>query len=59
MPPDDPLRQAQLEAEVPDLVLEQVAERFDQLEGQILGQSAHVMVQLDGGGRAVARAALR
>ena len=46
-----------LQAQRADLVLEQVAERLDQLEGQILGQSAHVVVQLDRGGRAVGRAA--
>ena len=32
-------------------------ERLDQLEGQVLGQSAHVVVQFDRGGRAVGRAA--
>ena len=40
-----------------DLVLEQVAQRLDQLEAQVLGQAAHVVVQLDGGRRPVGRAA--
>ena len=57
MPPDDVLRQAQLHAQPADLVLEQVAQRLDQLEAQVLGQSADVVVQLDRGGRAVGRAA--
>ena len=34
VPPDDLLRQAQLQAEPADFVLEQVAERLDQLEAE-------------------------
>ena len=40
-----------------DFVLEQIAQRLDQLEAQVLGQPADVVVQLDRGGRAVAAAA--
>ena len=57
MPPDDVFRQPELQTQRADLVLEQIAERLDQLEGQILGQSADVVVQLDRGGRSVGRAA--
>jgi hypothetical protein len=57
MPPDDVVRHAELQAQLANLVFEQIAERLDQLEFQILGQSAHVMVQFDGGGRAVGRSA--
>ena len=57
MPPDDVVGQAQLPAQPPHLVLEQVPQRLDQLEPQVLGQSAHVVVELDRGGRSVAGAA--
>ena len=57
MPPDDLFRQAQLQAQPADFVLEQVAQRLDQLEAQILGQAADVVMQLDRGGRAVGRGA--
>ena len=57
MPPDDVLRQPQPLPQRADLVLEQVAQRLDEREGQILGQSADVVVELDRGGRAVGRAA--
>ena len=57
MPPDDVFRQAEPQPQGADLVLEQVAERLDEREGQVLGQSAHVVVQLDRGGRAVGRTA--
>ena len=53
MPPDDLLRQAQLQAELAHFVLEQVAQRLDQLEAKFFGQAADVVVQLDGGGGAV------
>ncbi len=53
MSPDDFFRQAQLQPESPDFVFEQVAQRLDQFEGQILGQSADVVVQLDRGGRSI------
>ena len=53
MPPDDVLGQAELQAQRADFVLEQVAQRLDQLEAQVRGQAADVVVQLDRGGRAV------
>ena len=34
------------------LTLEQFAQRFDQLQAHIRQQAAHIMVRLDGGGRA-------
>ena len=57
MPPDDLFGQAQLQAQPADFVFEQVAQRLDQLEAQILGQAADVVVQLDRGGRAIGRGA--
>ena len=53
MPPDDVLGQAELQPQPADFVLEQIAQRLDQLEAQLLGQAADVVVQLDRGGRAV------
>ena len=50
--------QAELDAEAADLVLEQVAQRLDQLQRHVLGQPADVVVALDHGGRAVGAAAL-
>ncbi len=47
MTPDNFVGQAELQAELADFVLEQIAQRLDQLEAQILGQSADVVVQLD------------
>ena len=52
MPPDDVLGQAQHFADLAHFVLEQLAQRLDQLEAQFLGQAADVVVQLDVGGRA-------
>ena len=47
------LRQAQLAASLADFVLEQVAQRLDNLlEVDIVGQAADVVVALDGGGLA-------
>ena len=40
-------RQAQRHAELADLVLEQVAQRLQQLQAQLLGQAADVVVALD------------
>ena len=51
------LRQAQLQAEPAHLVLEQVAERLDQLEAELLRQAADVVVRLDRRRRAVGGAA--
>ena len=45
--PDELVRQAELLAEPPDLVLEQVAQRLHQLEAEPLGQAADVVVGLD------------
>ena len=44
--------------ETADLVLEQVAQRLDELEAHVLGQPADVVMALDHGGRAVAAAGL-
>ena len=57
MPPDDFLRQAELQAELADFVFEQVAQRLDQLEAQLGRQAADVVVQLDRVGRPVGRGA--
>ena len=53
MPPDDVLRQAEFQAELPHFVFEQIAQRLDQFKAEFLGQSADVVMQLDRGGRAV------
>ena len=47
--PHDLVGQAELLAHGPHLVLEQQAQGLDQVEGQVLGQPAHVVVRLDGG----------
>ena len=47
--PDDLLGQAELLADPADLVLEQVAERLDELEVHVFGEAADVVVRLDGG----------
>ncbi len=53
--PDDLGGQAELLADQADLVLEQGAQRLDELELQVLGQAADVVVGLDvGGARAAA-----
>ena len=44
------LGQAQFLADRPHLVLEEVAQRLDQLEAHVGGQAAHVVVALDAGG---------
>ena len=46
--------QAELLADHPDLVLEQLAQRLDELELEVLGQAAHVVVGLDVGGAGAA-----
>ena len=56
--PDDLVGQAELGAEPADLVLEQAAQRLDQLQRHVLGQPADVVVALDHRRRAVAAAAL-
>ena len=50
--PDDIVGQAQVFADHADLVLEEVAQRLDQLEAELGGQAADVVVQLDVGGLA-------
>src|SRR6478672_11342317 len=45
---DEDRRQPKLAAERPHLVLEQLAQRLDQLEPHTLRQAAHIMVRLDG-----------
>ena len=57
MAPDDLGRQLELFADRAHLVLEQGAKRLDELELQVLGQPAHVVVALDVG-RAGAATAL-
>ena len=47
VPPDDVLRQAEVFAYASHLVFEQVAQRLDKLEAELLGQAADVVVQLD------------
>ena len=48
-------RQAELAAQRPHLVLEQLAQRLDQLEPHALGQPADIVMRLDGGRRAAGR----
>ena len=47
MAADEGLRQSQLTAERPHLVLEQFAQRLDQLHVHALGQAADIVVRLD------------
>ena len=47
MAADERLRQAELAAERPHLVLEQFAQRLDQLHVHALGQAADIVVRLD------------
>jgi hypothetical protein len=47
---DHVVRQAQGHAQFAHLVLEQVAQRLQQFQAQLLGQAAHVVVALDGDG---------
>jgi len=53
MPPHRFLGQPQLDAEPAHFILEKVLERLDQLEAELLGQAANVVMRLDIGGRAV------
>ena len=57
VPPDQRVGQAELDAQPADLVLEQVAQRLDQLEAELLGQAADVVVDLDRRRRPVGLAA--
>ena len=47
MAPDERVGQTQLDAQPANLVLEQVAQRLDQLEAELLGQAADIVVNLD------------
>ncbi len=47
--PDDILGQSQLLAHRPDLVLEQIPQRLDELEAHVVGETAHVVMGLDRG----------
>ena len=47
LPPDHPLGQAELLADAPHLVLEQQAQRLDELHAHVGGQPADVVVRLD------------
>ena len=47
MAPDDLVGQAQLGTHGSHLVLEQVAEGFDQIELHVLGQPPHIVMTLD------------
>ena len=58
MPPDDVLGQAQHFADSADFVFEEIAEGLDQLEAELFGQAADVVMEFDvGGGAGVAVAA--
>ena len=48
MPPDDGLRQPEFAPEHAHLVLEQFAQRLDQLHAHALGQTADIVMRLDG-----------
>ncbi len=52
MAADESLRQAELAAERAHLVLEQFAQRLDQLHVHALGQAADIVMRLDGHRRA-------
>ncbi|KAF5038565.1 hypothetical protein DSECCO2_552940 [anaerobic digester metagenome] len=55
MAPDDEVRQAQLARHLAHFVLEQFAQRLDELQVHLFRQAAHVVVALDDGGRALVR----
>ena len=50
VPADEAFRQAEFLAERPHLVLEEFAQRLDQLHVHALGQAADIVMRLDGGG---------
>ncbi len=47
MPHDDLFRQAQFEADLADLILEQLTQGLDQFHAHLLRQAAHVVMRLD------------
>ena len=53
--PEHVVRHAERLADVAHLVLEELAQRLDELELHALGQAADVVVALDDGARALAR----
>ena len=46
----DVVGEAELGADLPDFILEEAAERLDQLELHVLGQATHIVMALDRGG---------
>ena len=58
LPPDHPLRHAELLADAPHLVLEEQAQRLDELHRHVVGQPADVVMRLDRLGDAVGAARL-
>ena len=57
MAPHQGIRQTELEPQPADFVLEQVAQRLDQLEAELLGEPADIVVDLDRRRGPVGRAA--
>src|SRR5207245_816430 len=53
MPPDQRLRQTQLQTELPHFIFEQIFEWLNQLKSQLLGESADIVMGLDCSGRSV------
>src|SRR5712692_10069072 len=53
MPAEEIAREAELRAEPPHLVLEELAHRLDQLEAQLFGKTSDVVVRLDDRRRAL------
>ena len=52
--PDEACGQAKLMTQRADLVLEQLAQRFDQFQAHLFGQPAHIVVRFDRDGRPAA-----
>src|SRR5436305_15270475 len=53
MPPDNFLRQSELQAQLSHFVFEKIAERLDQLEAKLVGQTADVVMEFDRGRGAI------
>jgi len=53
VPPNQVFRQAELQPQTANFVLEQVSKRLDKLKAKLRGKAADVVMQLDGGCRAV------
>ena len=58
LPEHDLVGQTELFAQLADLILEQIAQWFDQLQRHVLGQAAHVVMTLDDRGGAVSATTL-